>query len=151
MDGKQLFYRYALSCIRDAELEKRINNIEREILLEQKADDKLLEKAFPHAWQGAKTESKGISCQSVRRYFWFKHNSAQCKRPACIAWPAQVKEKKNDGWFVELKPICKVMWVRTDLKLKTGDWVIVHRQVVAEKVSKADADKVTKFLKSLFL
>jgi|GEM_PF-4255338 len=150
MDGKKLFYRYALSCIRDAVLQGRITAAERDTLLAEKADENLLKKAFPDAWPGVKAGKRKPTRESVRNYFWFEHNRNVCRKNlACMSWPAQVKKRKSGGWIIELKPICKLMWAKTELDLKEGDWIIIHRQVIAEKISQKDAEKVAKFIQEL--
>jgi hydrogenase assembly chaperone HypC/HupF len=87
------------------------------------------------------------SKDEVRKYFWFSHNSEI--RPAhCLTVPGTVKEVSGKvtvrnlftGKDTETTPVVKV---------KEGDYVVIHLNHLVDKISKGDANKMLEHLKKI--
>ncbi len=87
----------------------------------------------------------------LRQFYCFEHNRIMHEEGhlACMTFPGVVVGRMNGEYVIELEPIEGAFHTNSDLKLKHGDWVLVHRMNVVEKVPQKFALKVTDYLKKL--
>jgi len=105
---------------------------------------------------------------AVRRFCLIDHNTRKHKEGnlVCITYPGRVVEaKKRTRPFgkdksileevnevrISLEPITGIVTVNTDLDLKAGDYVMVHRLKVIEKLPKVWYDRTIQHLTELGL
>ncbi len=119
-------------------------------------DHNVVKRVYYVAWPGleqtAERMGKGMFDPDVIREFYaFDHNTMKVEQGnyVCIAFPAKVlemrKERGRDEIFVDLSPVTGKFWVESDLDLdlREGDWVIIHRMNVIEKIPAEYARKVS--------
>ncbi len=101
----------------------------------------------------------------VREFYAFDHNRMKFEQGnlICIAYAARVRDVKTlkgggrgngEGLLsvlVELEPVTGMFTVETGIPLRRGDWVIIHRMNIIERVDKAFADMVITYLRKLGL
>lgn len=115
----------------------------------------------------------------VREFYSRDHNKMKYEQGnlICMAYPARVRDVQAlkgkgpgqeppirkrplyDSPFgktachavVELEPVTGMFKLGTDIPLKKGDWVIVHRMNIIERVDKAFADRLITRLRKLGL
>jgi hydrogenase maturation factor len=94
-----------------------------------------------------------FSPEVVREFYSNDHNRMMFDRGnlICIAYPARVIESTPNDALVELEPISGRFRLDTDLHLNPGDWVIVHRMNIIERIDNYLADKALSLLKELSL
>lgn len=110
--------------------------------------------AYPRLEEVSKKTSRDMfDINAVRRFYAYDHNRMKTEQGeyACIAFPARVLETKTKGVFLDLSPVRGRFWATSDLDLSIGDWVIVHRINVIEKISEAYAKEVSDYLIKLGL
>jgi hypothetical protein len=105
---------------------------------------------------------------AVRRFCLIEHNTRKFKEGnlVCIAYPGRVLEAKKRARpagrdknvleqvyeaRVSLEPITGILPIEPDIQLKKGDYVMVHRLNVIEKLPKAWYDRATQHLQELGL
>ncbi|MCK4749890.1 MAG: hypothetical protein KAT15_22695 [Bacteroidales bacterium] len=102
--------------------------------------------ALPRLEEAGQESGKGVfDPESIRRFYAYDHNKMKVeqKEYACIAFPAKVIEKNSNEFFIELSPIQGRFWVQSDIDLSAGDWLIVPRINVIEKIPEEYAKEVS--------
>ena len=108
--------------------------------------------AHPELEALAKKLGKPIFDRSVLRQFYcFEHNKMKHDEGhlACMTFPGRVIGRINNEYVVELEPIDTALRMGSDIELRHGDWVLVHRMNIVEKTTTNFARKVTDYLKKL--
>jgi hydrogenase maturation factor len=108
--------------------------------------------AFPGLETKGKRTGKGMfSPDVVREFYAFDHNRMKVEQGnyVCIAFPARVLQKQGSEYLLDLSPVRGRFWIDSDLELEAGNWVIVHRMNVVERVSEGYAGRVSGHLKKL--
>lgn len=165
-NGFELFIRFAEGCrcylISKKLLPEDDNKILDKYFRERRITKQLLEtikKTFYVAYPGLERVGKQLrksmfDPQVVREFYAFEHNEMKLKQgeAICLAYPAKIVEKhEKDSYMIELKPIHGRFWVKSDIRLDAGDWVIIHRLVLVEKISSSFAERVVKYMENLGL
>lgn len=89
--------------------------------------------------QGGK---KGVFDLDVLREFYSgEHNERKMKEGqlVCLSFPARiadvdVSDVDNRSYQIELEPVKGSFWTDSNLDLKAGDWVVVHRADIVERI-----------------
>ncbi|MFC2143908.1 HypC/HybG/HupF family hydrogenase formation chaperone [Candidatus Aenigmatarchaeota archaeon] len=164
-DGFGLFMRFADGCrcylmdkgVMSEDDNKAIINYFR---LGKEPDQNVVKRVYYVAWPGLEQTSermgKGMFDPDVIREFYaFDHNTMKVEQGnyICIAFPAKILEIKGNQIFVDLSPVTGKFWIESDpdtgTDLKKGDWVIIHRMNVIEKISAEYAKRVSDHLESV--
>ena len=160
-DGFNLFMRFADGC-RCYLMDKGVlSGKDNKSILDYFRDGKMpdnnvVKRVYYVAWPGLEQTSermgKGMFDPDVIREFYaFDHNTMKVEQGnyVCIAFPAKVLERKDDQYFLELSPVTGKFWVESNLNIKPGDWVIIHRMNVIEKIPAEYAKKVSDHLEKV--
>lgn len=160
-DGFDLFMRFADGCRCYLQAKGVISGEDNKAILDyfktgKKPDPDILKRVYYVAYPGL-LKTKGrlgkrmFDADVVREFYAFDHNRMKVEQGnyVCIAFPAGVLEKKGGDYLLELSPVKGRFWTDSDLDLKPGDWVIVHRINIVEKISEDYAKKVSDHLKKL--
>ncbi len=122
----------------------------------KRPDSDVLRRVYYVAFPGLEIKGKRIgrdvfSPEVVRKFYAFDHNRMKVEQGnyVCIAFPAKVLKKRDSEYLLELSPVRGSFCIDSDLDLKPGDWVIVHRMNVVEKVSEEYAKNISDNLKRL--
>lgn len=102
--------------------------------------------AIPRLEEASKESGKDVfDAEAIRRFYAYDHNKIKVeqKEYACIAFPAKVLEKKGTKFFVDISPVKGSFWVESELDLEPGDWIIIHRINVIEKITEEYAKEVS--------
>lgn len=108
--------------------------------------------AFPGLESTSRRLGKGVfDPDAVREFFAFDHNREKVRQEnyVCIAFPARVIERKGGKVFVELSPVRGSFWIDSDVSLEPGEWAMVHRMNIVEKITGEYAKRVSDNLKNL--
>jgi len=108
--------------------------------------------AYPEMEKEAKRLKKPLLNQEVlRQYYCFRHNRMKHDdgHYACMVFPGYVIGRLNNEYVIELEPIEGAFRLSSKLNLKHGDWVLVHRLNIVEKVPAKFALEVADYLKKL--
>ena len=94
---------------------------------------------------GRRMKKGKFDAEVVREFYAFDHNKMKVGQGnyVCIAFPARVMESRGKDYLFELSPVSGRFWVESDLGLKAGDWVIVHRMNIVERISPEYAKTVS--------
>jgi len=160
-DGFDLFMRFADGCrcyLQDRGLLSKEDN---QAILDyfktgEKPEPDVLRRVYYVAFPGLEIKGKRVGREMfdvdvVREFYAFDHNKMKVKQGnyVCIAFPARVLERKGKEFFLELSPVKGSFWANSNLNLKQGDCVIVHRINIVERISEEYAKKVSDYLKKL--
>ncbi|RLJ07674.1 MAG: hypothetical protein DRP13_03555 [Candidatus Aenigmatarchaeota archaeon] len=166
--GFDLFLRFAESCRRYLEKINRISPEDNEIIKQylysngKKPPEAVIKRVFYVAYPGLKKVQKRLNVKSmfepaaVREFYAFDHNKMKFLQRdlVCIAYPAQVlakSPKRENTYKFEFEPVSCRVWLKSDIELNIGEWVMIHRMIVVERATKNFAEKVISFLKDLGL
>jgi hydrogenase maturation factor len=163
-DGFDLFMRFADGC-RCYLLDKKLVSAEdnRAILgyfrTGKRPSLEVLERVYYVALPGLKSKLKKTGSRdvfdagAVREFYAFDHNATKVEQGnyACIAFPARVLERRGTRCFLDLEPVRGRFWADSGLEAGPGDWVILHRMNVVEKVPEKYAMRVSGHLRELGL
>ena len=139
-----------------------------------KPSGKTLERVYYVAFPGLQKVAKRLrkdymyDVEVVREFYSRDHNKRMFDKGnlICIAYPARVVDvepiKTGSGrkpsrhlpvckTLVELEPVTGIFKLESDINLRKGDWVIVHRMNVIERIDKAFADSAMTYLRNLGL
>jgi len=108
--------------------------------------------AHPELERLSRKLGKPIFDRSVLMQFYcFEHNKLKYGEGhlACMTFPGRLIGKINNEYVVELEPINTALRIGSDLNLRHGDWVLVHRMNIVEKITTNFARRVTDYLKKL--
>ena len=176
-----IFLRFADGCRHYLEHTKQISvKDSREIHMcldgtGPRPSERTLNRVYHVAYPGLQVVQKRLKKDSmfdtdvVREFYSRDHNKTMHGRGnlICIAYPARVREVKKiatgssrkPGYgklpacdaLVELEPVTGIFRIESDIPLKAGDWVTVHRMNIIEKISKQFADSSMTYLRKLGL
>jgi len=156
-ESRKLFFRYAIPCSetlakRGVITQKYQRSLVRFIILNKKIP-KNAENIFKIASSMCKKTAKKLGKKSidkevVRKYFLFGHDKVVDRRykifkdfdpMLCRLYSGKVLVSGNRAL---VKTIAGDKEYRTSLRIKKGDYVVVHRDFVVEKISKRLARKL---------
>jgi hydrogenase maturation factor len=173
--GFDLFLRFADGCRHYLEDRGHISeedSNEIRIYLEErgvKPSEETIKRVYHVAYPGLQDVCKRLKCRSifqrrvVREFYAFDHNRMKYEQGnlICIAYPARVMEAEPPSTadpkgtvcrvLLGLEPVTGMFRLGSDIPLKKGDWVIVHRMSIIEKTGKAFADRTIAYLRKLGL
>lgn len=179
--GFDLFLRFADGCrhyLEDRGAISREDSQEIRLYLENRGmrpSEETIKRVYYVAYPGLERVRKRLHRRSiferdaVREFYGFDHNRMKFEQGnlICIAYPARVREAaplkagshdqpgsgKARGFsaLVDLEPLTGIFRLRSDIPLKRGDWVVVHRMSIIERVDKAFADRIAGYLRELGL
>lgn len=178
-NGFDLFLRFADGCRHYLEDKRQISqedSNEIRLYLEErgvKPSEELIKRVYHVAYPGLQRVCKRLKRQSiferrvVREFYAFDHNRMKSDQGnlICIAYPARVREVLGPGEppgpgdpretacnaLLELEPVTGMFRLESDIPLRKGDWVMVHRMSIIERIDKAFADRTITFLRELGL
>ena len=151
--ARALFMKYALPCAGTLVKRGTVKGSEARDLMEKassgiempKGSEKIFKTALRECEKIARKSGKAsIGTESVRKYFFFGHDDAVRKRykkfrdfdPAsCAVYPGKVKSAGDGKAVVETPMKASEFSTRLCPEIKKGDWVSVHRNFIAEKIS----------------
>jgi len=108
--------------------------------------------AYPELEKMSKKSGKPIfDTELLRQFYCFEHNRLMhdMGHMACMTFPGYIIGKINGEYVIELEPIDTALRVSSDINLKHGDWVLVHRMNIVEKTTTIFARKVADYIKKL--
>ena len=163
MNGFELFLRFAEGCRCYLDDKSLISASDNKKLLEcikkkEEPPRDLLKRVFYVAYPDL--EEKGnilgkdpLDPNVVREYYAFRHNRMKFDQGnmICMAFPARVLEKRKKTYLLNLEPVNGLFWVSSDLSLNKGNWVIIHRINIIEKITEEFVNKAIKYLKDIGL
>lgn len=164
-DGFNLFMRFADGCRCYLMDKGMLSKEDNQAILDyfrtgKRPDSNVVKRVYYVAWPGLEQTSERVGKgmfdpDVIREFYAFDHNIMKVEQGnyICIAFPARVLEtrtgKNGKEVFVDLSPVTGKFWVESNLDLKPGDWIIVHRMNVIEKIQEGYAGKVSDNLKKL--
>jgi hydrogenase maturation factor len=160
-DGFDLFMRFADGCRCYLQAKGVISREDNKAILDyfktgKKPNLDVLKRVYYVAYPGliktrGRIKKQMFDADVVRDFYAFDHNKMKVEQGnyVCIALPARVLEKRDKEFFLELSPVKGRFWTDSDLNLKPGDWVIVHRINIVERISRGYAKRVSEHLKKL--
>ncbi|UCD07385.1 MAG: HypC/HybG/HupF family hydrogenase formation chaperone [Candidatus Aenigmatarchaeota archaeon] len=160
-DGFDLFMRFADGCRCYLQSKGVISREDNQAILDyfktgKKPDSDVLKRVYYVAFPGLEVVGERLGkrmfdADVVRKFYAFDHNKMKVEQGnyVCIAFPAKILEKRDSEYLLELSPVKGNFCIDSDLDLKPGDWVIVHRMNVVEKVSEEYAKNISDNLKRL--
>jgi len=168
ISNRILFFKYALPCAETLIKRGDLSQEEFDKILAMVTSGKEPEKNSENVFKVAMAHLKFISMQkkkneidedSIREYFLFVHDDAVDERfeevgdfdqEKCRTYPGIVKEVK-DGKTLVKTPLGTEYYKNYFAKdLKIGEFVVVHRDFVVEKLSKSLAVKLLESKKKYF-
>lgn len=177
-NGFDLFLRFADGCRHYLDdrgtISKEDSNEIRAYLEERGVEpsEEILRRVYHVAYPGLEKVCRRLRRESiferkvVREFYAFDHNRMKLEQGnlICLAYPARVREVRLDkpakpgaapkagcSAIVELEPVTGLFQIDSDFPLEKGDWVIIHRMRVIERIDKAFADRTIGFLRKLGL
>lgn len=162
-DGFNLFMRFADGCrcyLKDRGI---LSKEDDKVILDyfrsgKRPDQDVIKRVYYVAYPGLEKTSQSMGKgmfdpDVVREFYAFDHNKMKVEQEnyICIAFPAKVLEKRGKEVMVELSPVTGKFWIESyiDTGLEPGDWVIVHRINIVEKIPEDYAMKISEHLKNL--
>lgn len=162
-DGFDLFMRFADGCrcyLKDRGI---LSKEDDKVILDyfgsgRRPDQDVIRRVYYVAYPGLEKTSqrmgKGMfDPEVVREFYAFDHNRMKVEQGnyICIAFPAKVLERREREIMVELLPVTGKFWVESDIdtELEPGNYVIVHRINIVEKIPEDYAMRVSEHLKNL--
>ena len=178
--GFRLFLRFADGCRHQLEQSGQISKKDsREIYSYLHGSgaapsERTLKRVYHVAYPGLKRVQRRLGKESmfdtgvVREFYSHDHNRMMFDKGnlICIAYPAGVirvrsvkpGSNRKPGTplpacraTVELEPVTGIFDVESDIPLKKGDWVLIHRMNVIERIGKPLADRMISYLQTLGL
>lgn len=178
--GFRLFLRFADGCRHQLEQSGQISKRDSRKIYNylhgsgQAPSERTLKRVYYVAYPGLKRVQARLGKESmfdlgvVREFYSRDHNRMMFDKGnlICIAYPAGVIKvrKVNPGSnrkpgiplpkckaTVELEPITGIFQLESDIHLRKGDWVLIHRMNVIEKIRKPLADRMISYLQGLGL
>ncbi len=179
-DGFRLFLRFADGCRHQLEHDMRVSQPDAVVIHDYlyrggaRPSESVVSRVYHVAHPGLETVRKRLGRKSrydpdvVREFYSRDHNRMMFDRGnlMCIAYPAKVlgvsetrpgsSRKPSEPQpacraRVGLEPVTGIFELPSDLSLKEGDWVTVHRMSIIEKVYPEFAREAEGFLMSLGL
>jgi hydrogenase maturation factor len=169
-NGFDLFLRFADGCrhyLDDRGTVSMEDSSEIRAYLEERGarpTDDLINRVYHVAYPGLQKVCSRLKAGSiferrvVREFYAFDHNRRKHEQGnlICMAYPARVMsvmEVSKPGVasraVISMEPLTGMFTMDCDFPLKPGDWVIIHRMRIIEKVDKAFADMLIAFLRKL--
>jgi hydrogenase maturation factor len=176
--GFDLFLRFAEGCrhyLEDKRAISREDSQEIRLYLENrgiKPSGDVLRRVYYVAYPGLEGVRARMKRESiferdvVREFYAFDHNRMKFEQGnlICIAYPARVRDVRalkggtqrhapgpRSSVMIELEPVTGMFRVDTELPLRKGDWVMMHRMMIIEKIDKVLANRVITYLRKLGL
>ena len=161
IDGFDLFMRFADGCRCYLQANGVISREDNQAILDyfktgKKPEERVLKRVYYVAYPGllktkGKLKKRMFDADVVREFYAFDHNKMKVEQGnyVCIAFPARVLKKRDKEFFLELSPVRGRFWADSDMDLKPGDWIIVHRMNIVERISGGHAKRVSDYLKKL--
>jgi hydrogenase maturation factor len=119
-------------------------------------EQNVVKRVYYVAWPGLEQTSERMGKKMfdpdvIREFYAFDHNKMKMEQEnyICIAFPARVLEKKDRDVFVDLSPATGKFWIESHIDLEPGNWVIIHRMNVIEKITAEYAKKMSDHLERL--
>jgi len=162
-DGFDLFMRFADGCRCYLKDKGILSEDDDKVILDyfrsgKRPDQNVIGRVYYVAYPGLEKTSqrmgKGMfDTEVVREFYAFDHNRMKVEEGnhICVAFPAKVLERRGERVMVELSPVTGKFWVEPDIEteLETGNWVIVHRINIIEKIPEDYAMRISEYLKNL--
>ncbi|MBI2597875.1 MAG: HypC/HybG/HupF family hydrogenase formation chaperone [Candidatus Diapherotrites archaeon] len=156
-----LFLKYAAPCATTLVQRKKLSEKEfEEMILSLKkgivpkgVPEKIFKVAFAMCSAMALRDGKKIDEKIIREYFWFGHDAVVDERfelmrdfdpVQCKTYPGVVAKISGKSAMVKTSFGEKEYFSVFAPQIKKGDFVVVHRGFVVEKVGKKTAEKIAK-------
>jgi hydrogenase maturation factor len=148
--GKELFLRYSHGCRMYCEEKGMISADDLAELDRGNPSYEVLRRVFyvaiPSLENIAERMSKELDRKMgvfdldvLREFYSGEHNERKMGEGqlVCLSFPAKVVEvddSKENNYRVELEPVKGGFWAESHLNLNVGDWVVMHRADIVEKI-----------------
>jgi len=160
--GLSLFLKYAEGCRMYLEGKGLISDSDRKALDSGQPSYDVLKRVFyvavPVLERIAEQKGKGkdvFDLEVLREFYSGEHNERKFREGelACLAFPVRVIEKRDHGseraYLVEMEPVNGIFEVESGLELEPGDWAVMHRISLVERVPEDFALGMAEKLRSL--
>jgi len=159
--GKGLFLRYAEGCWMYRHDKGLVSESDNSALESGNPSYDVLKRVFYVALPSMESIAKRLGkagnvfhLDVLREFYSGEHNERKFREGelACLAFPARVLEKRpGSRYLIGLEPVAGSFEVGSDLDLEPGDWAVMHRISLVEKVPEGFAMDMAERLRKLGL
>jgi|GEM_PF-1527480 len=159
--GKALFLRYAEGCWMYRHDKGLVSEADNMALESGNPSYEVLKRMFYVAIPSMESIAERLGkagnvfdLDVLREFYSGEHNERKFREGelACLAFPARVLENRPASrYLIGLEPVAGSFYVESDLELEPGDWAVMHRINLVEKVPEGFALELAERLRKLGL